>query len=79
MRGKATGEPFDHLEKYGRARSGATRQLDRLKRLASDERLSPEERAAAQDLLSRYSDLLDAVEEAARKAEEAARAWSGPQ
>lgn len=58
---KATGEVFNHVEKFQGGLRGASRALERLRALVADPKLSPEERAQVQRLLSEYSKKLDHV------------------
>ncbi len=58
---KPTGEPFNHLEKLQAGLRGASRALERLRALIASPKLSPEERAQVQKLLSEYSKKLDHV------------------
>ncbi|HEV7669329.1 MAG TPA: polymorphic toxin type 28 domain-containing protein [Thermoanaerobaculia bacterium] len=69
---KGTGQVFDHVAKFRSARDGVVRVVNRLKNMASDMRLSPEQRTAAQSLLSEASKKLDRAEALLKKAYEAA-------
>jgi RHS repeat-associated protein len=70
---KPSGDPYNHVRKFDQGRKSATKALDQLKRIASDQRGTPQERAQAQELLSQYSKRLDAAEQAAKRAEQDAR------
>jgi RHS repeat-associated protein len=69
---KGTGAAFNHIRTFEEARGGVLKIIDRLKNMASDARLSPEQRVAAQRLLGEASKKLDRAEALLKKAMEAA-------
>lgn len=59
---KASGAPFDHLTEFRQARRSVINQIEELKSMVGDTRLSAAERQEAQRLLSAASKQLDEIE-----------------
>lgn len=60
---KGNGTPWDHVNEVREAQNGLVNQINKLKRMLNDSRLSPEERPGVESELSEASKLLDYSEQ----------------